>query len=179
MKKNFLIILVFVVVYFVYFIYGGQSHQVEDSTFESAIITKVVDGDTVYSDKGEKIRIIGINAPEIDDKEPLSEESLDFAKRYLLNKKVYIENDVEVFDQYDRKLAYIWIDKPEDLSYENIKNLNYSAMSLNKGLSRTYTFEPNVKYKRDFKKAQKEARDLEIGMWKISKEGTTRGNELR
>ncbi|MDO5041079.1 MAG: thermonuclease family protein [Peptoniphilus sp.] len=178
MKKNLVVILAFAVLYFVYFNYEGQTGQVEDSAFEAVIITKVVDGDTVYSDKGEKIRIIGINAPEVGE-ELLSEESMDFAKKHLLNKEVYIEKDVEVLDQYDRILAYIWIDKPENLSYESIKNLNYSAMSLSVGLSRTYTFEPNVKYERDFKRAQREARDLEIGMWEVSEEGTTRGNELR
>ncbi len=179
MKKSLFVILIFAIVYFIYFNYEGQTSDVKDIEFEEAIITKVVDGDTVYSDDGEKIRIIGINAPEIDEKELLSEESKEFAQQNLLGKKVYIESDEEIFDQYGRRLAYIWVGVPEDLSYENIKNLNYSAMSLKEGLSRTYTFEPNVKYKKDFKKAQKEARDLKSGMWKISEKGTTRGNELR
>ncbi|WP_138159622.1 thermonuclease family protein [Peptoniphilus catoniae] len=149
-----------------------------DSNTEIRTITKVVDGDTVYTNKGEKIRIIGINAPELGEKEAYGTESCEFAQKLLFNKKVYLEKDKEDEDRYGRKLRYIWIKEPKN-PMKDAYDYNFSALSLKEGLSRTYTFEPNTKYVKIFKKVEKTARKSKVGMWSISEDGTTRGNELR
>lgn len=140
-----------------------------------AHITKVVDGDTVYTDKGKKIRIIGLNAPERG-KEELAEEACERAEDLLLYKVVYLEEDVEKKDQYDRDLRYIWIEKPNNFTYQEIKEKNFSAILISEGLAKPYTFKPNTQYSDVFLKLGKEAKKNKIGMWKLNKDGTTRGD---
>lgn len=142
---------------------------------KQAHITKVVDGDTVYTDKGKKIRIIGLNAPERD-KEELAEEARERAEDLLLYKVVYLEEDIEKKDKYDRNLRYVWIEKPNSFTYEEIKEKNFSAILISEGLAKPYTFKPNTKYSDVFLKLGKDAKKNKIGMWKLNKDGTTRGD---
>lgn len=142
---------------------------------KEAHITKVVDGDTVYTDKGKKIRIIGLNAPERG-KEELAEEARERAEDLLLYKVVYLEEDIEKKDQYDRDLRYIWIEKPDNFKYQEIKEKNFSAILISEGLAKPYTFKPNDKYSDVFLKLGKEAKKNKTGMWELNEEGTTRGD---
>lgn len=148
---------------------------VSGPNLKEAHITKVVDGDTCYTDKGEKIRIIGLNAPERG-KEELAEEACERAEDLLLYKVVYLEEDVEKKDQYDRDLRYIWIEKPNGFTYQEIKEKNFSAILISEGLAKPYTFKPNTKYSDVFLKLGKEAKKNKTGMWKIDERGTTRGD---
>src|SRR4030042_4471064 len=119
----------------------------------------VHDGDTVIliiNKKQEKVRLIGIDAPEIGQK-PWGEE----AKRYLESVvrtsgwKVRIESDVEKTDQHGRTLAYVWT---TDGSLINL-------MMIQGGYALLYTVPPNVKHAEEFRKAQGEARDKRLGIW--------------
>ena len=148
---------------------------VPSSNFKEAHITKVVDGDTVYTDNGKKIRIIGLNAPERG-KEELAEEARERAEDLLLYKVIYLEEDIEKKDQYDRDLRYIWIEKPNNFTYQEIKEKNFSAILISEGLAKPYTFKPNDKYSDVFLKLGKEAKKNKAGMWKIDERGTTRGD---
>ena len=106
--------------------YGGQGLpwgvklQVDPSVLIPCELERVVDGDTiiVHDPDGERLRVrlTGINAPESvhEDESKNTEEGREasqFLKDLLENTKtVYLEYDVEEFDQYDRTLAYVWID---------------------------------------------------------------------
>ena len=126
---------------------------------EFARVTIVHDGDTVSivrDRKEEKVRMIGIDAPEMDQK-PWG----DAAKRHLeslLRKsewRVTIEYDVEKTDQYGRTLAYV---RAKDGTLLNL------AMVAN-GFAVLYTIPPNVKYVEDLRAAQAKAREKRLGIW--------------
>ncbi|WP_071026583.1 thermonuclease family protein [Peptoniphilus raoultii] len=147
--------------------------------YEEVYCYKVIDGDTIKAKTIDgdsmKIRIIGINAPE-KNKEEYAEDSCEFAKSLLEDKIIYLEKDISDKDQYGRFLRYIWLKIPKNQSYKNIRDLNYSGISLNKGYSRTYTFEPDTKYLKEFKKIEKNTRDKKLGLWAFKGE-VTRGNK--
>lgn len=173
LKTLFLVLLLAVYGYFTFFPKTKLPENLERDK-----IVKIVDGDTVYANSAGKIRIIGINAPEISSKERYGLEATEFAKNKLLNKEVYLEKDIQEKDQYGRKLRYIWLEIPSKINEETI-NYNYSALAVGSGVCRTYTFKPNVKYEKYLKKIQDNSRKNNLGMWKIDKNGTTRGNKLR
>ena len=83
-----------------------------------ATVTYVIDGDTVVcSIEGQEItvRLIGIDAPESvnhDESKNTEEGRLasEYTKGMLTGKKVYLEYDEEKKDQYDRTLAYVWLE---------------------------------------------------------------------
>ncbi|MBL7471362.1 thermonuclease family protein [Robertkochia sp. 1368] len=127
-------------------------------------IKKFVDGDTFWIDngteKGEKIRLIGIDAPESRNmfnikKEAFGKESSDYVKQLLQGKKVRLEYDVDRTDRYGRTLAYVYL---EDGTFLN-------AHMVQQGYAMVYTVPPNVKYAELFLKLQRKARENEAGLW--------------
>lgn len=143
--------------------------------FEAYTVTKVSDGDTIWANN-EKIRIIGINTPEIKNKEKFSNGAKDLTESLILNKKVYLEKDLEERDQYNRLLRYVWLREPEKINREEIEKNTIEGILLSKGYARVYTFKPNTKYRKYFKEIEDKAKKEKVGMWKNSEKGSTRGN---
>lgn len=119
---------------------------------EKANVTRVIDGDTVETEIG-KIRLLGINTPE--KKQAYYEEAKNFLKQYE-GKQVEIERTKENKDKYDRLLRYVFYNKK--LVNEEI---------LKEGLANFYVYSED-KYAEKLKKAEKEAREQEKGIWKKS-----------
>jgi micrococcal nuclease len=109
----------------------------------------VVDGDTVVLVGGQKVRYIGINAPELahDDHgaEPYGEASKKFNALLVARKKVRLEFDKERFDRYQRLLAYIFL-----------KNATFvNAEILSNGYAYLLKHRPNLKYDEILLQAQR------------------------
>lgn len=117
------------------------------------LVSRVYDGDTVETSAGEKIRYLGINAPETG--EPFSRQATDKNKELVLNKNIRLEFDVEKKDRFGRTLAYVFVGD---------KNTSIELVSL--GLATVETIPPNVKYQKEILSAQKSARSSCLGIWK-------------
>lgn len=144
------------------------------SGLSAAVVTRVVDGDTIYvsvSRRREKVRLIGIDTPEVYPGEKLSRDvrsagtsraaiqalgrlSSEFTKRRLDGRNVGLETDVEKRDQYGRLLAYVWV-----------SGQLFNMIILREGYAQVYTFPPNVKYAELFLACQREARENGRGLW--------------
>lgn len=149
-----------------------------------AVVSRVMDGDTVELDTGEKVRLIGINTPESTKKhEPYGEEAKKYTKKMLEGKSVYLENDISETDRYGRLLKYVWlIEDPEELKgyvedqEQFIREHMFNAILVAEGYAEPYTFPPDVKYEKLFIKLAREAREQEKGLWALDPiNGTTRG----
>ncbi|WP_439490861.1 thermonuclease family protein [Algoriphagus sp.] len=112
-------------------------------------IHKFVDGDTFWvkmgSGKNEKIRLIGVDTPEVrweglTEERPGGKEASEYVKNLLKGKKVLLEYDVQKYDRYGRTLAYVYL---EDSTFLN-------AHLLEMGLARLATFPPNVRYVEEY-----------------------------
>lgn len=128
-------------------------------------ITKVVDGDTFWilndKDEKEKIRLIGIDAPESKKtgKKEIGyygKEATAFAKSFLKDKYVRLEYDVQKLDRYGRTLAYVYL---KDGTFLN-------DYLVREGYATVATFPPNVKYVDLFIESQSQARMENKGLWK-------------
>ena len=73
-------------------------------------VTRVIDGDTFETESGEKVRLIGINAPEMSDFYGL--EAKIYLKNLVENKVVDLKTDniSNDRDRYQRLLRYVIID---------------------------------------------------------------------
>lgn len=128
-------------------------------------VTQVIDGDTIQLDdygKSLKIRLIGIDAPEKDQKECFSIEAMNKLKEMIGENLVYLELDESQgeFDKYQRTLAYVY---PES---NPTKNLNLELIS--EGYAHEYTYNKPYKYQEEFKQAEKEAMLNKKGLWSDS-----------
>ncbi len=117
---------------------------------EKAIISRIIDGDTLELEDKRIIRLLNINTPE---KNRLHYElSIDFL-RQLINKSVELE--ITETDKYDRLLARIYI--PEYLNLELVKN----------GLASKFLV--NEEELKEFSEAETQAIEEERGIWKRSR----------
>ncbi len=125
------------------------------------IVKKVIDGDTIVLDDGRHIRLIGVDAPEVDSPyqkaEPFGEESRDYMKRLVERRLVTIKTGTEPYDKYGRTLAYVYLG-PTMVNSRIIRDGYAKAY-------RRFRFP-----ERDlFISYEKEARSKGAGMWKYKK----------
>jgi len=70
-------------------------------------VGKVIDGDTIVLDNGEKVRLLGIDAP--DKGIEGSEKTTVVLETLIGGKKVWVEGDRYKEDQYGRRLGWLWM----------------------------------------------------------------------
>ncbi len=138
-----------------------------------AEVIKVVDGDTIkvrttvgVEEVLYTVRMIGINTPETVDPrrgiECFGTEASRFAKDVLMQKTVRIVTDEtqDRFDRYGRLLAYVFL-PGSTIETEVLFNLTI----IEQGYAFEYTYDRPYVYQTAFKKAEKNARNAEIGLW--------------
>jgi len=126
-------------------------------------VVTVTDGDTIWvcclNDQREKVRYIGIDAPEtqhpIKGVQEYGHEAKAANRKLVDGKTVRLEFDVGRRDKYGRLLAYVYL---EDGTFVN-------AWLVEQGYAQVMTVPPNVKYQGLFLKLQREARDSKRGLW--------------
>jgi micrococcal nuclease len=125
----------------------------------------VVDGDTIHVRMGpqlEKVRYLGLNAPEIPRETRWWREGgaeAHAANRQLVARQAAtLELDVEHRDGYGRLLAYVWVPRAPTRVMAN-------AEMVRQGFAQVMTIPPNVKYQRLLLALQGEARAAGRGLW--------------
>jgi micrococcal nuclease len=141
--------------------------------YSNILVIRAVDGDTLVLENNERVRLIGIDTPEMHESNKLNRdaqrsgqevevikklgrESYEFTKKLVEGKRVRLEFDVERFDKYKRILAYVYL---EDGTFVNAKIVEEGYASL-------MTYPPNVKYADEFLKLYRQARENKKGLWK-------------
>jgi micrococcal nuclease len=135
----------------------------DDSSFGSARVVRVVDGDTIrvrLDGRTERVRYIGVDTPEsVKPGTPVQ----CFAKRAAAanaalvgGRSVRLVGDVEQRDRYGRLLAYVY--REPDGAFVN-------AELVRDGYARTLTIAPNVAHARQFAELARAARRSGRGLW--------------
>jgi micrococcal nuclease len=136
-----------------------------ESDAQSALVTQVVDGDTIVVQMGklsQKVRLIGIDAPEsVDPKKPdqcYGKESAANATKLLLNQTIKLEADPTQTDTdiYGRLLRYIYL--PDGTLVNNFL--------IEQGDAREYTYKgKSYQFQAQFRATQQQARANQKGLW--------------
>lgn len=133
----------------------GQS----PSQAQEALVARVQDGDTVLLEDGRKVRLLGIDTPELEKDGRPADFLAHKAKKALADlaegKRVRLEFDELRYDRYGRTLAYLFLPNGVNLSRELVRQ----------GLARVYTIAPNLRYREEFVAAQQEAIRARRGIW--------------
>lgn len=125
---------------------------------KTAYVTKVVDGDTVHFKDGRKIRLVGINTPELDHKNGQHDNYAIEAKMALdglLNTQIYYQEALDKRDRYGRYLYYLF-DKDR---------ISLSSRLLSQGLGYRIAVPPNLDYQDCLAQAEHTARAQQLGVW--------------
>lgn len=108
--KKLLLILILVLISSCTYI-GEVTLETEHPLEGPYLVTNVIDGDTadiIIDGKTERLRFSGVNTPETD--ECYYQEAKDELKRLILDKKIYIQQDITNRGNYGRLLRYIYLD---------------------------------------------------------------------
>ena len=146
----------------------GKSYDYGDM-----LVTRVIDGDTIQLASGERVRLIGIDTPEMHESSKLYRDSqraqqdletikalgrraFRFTQDLVEGEQVSLEFDIERYDKYNRLLAYVYLKDGTFVNAEIIKQ----------GYASLMTIPPNVKYTDLFLQLYQEARENNRGLWK-------------
>ncbi len=121
----------------------------------SARVESVYDGDTLTLESGEKVRIIGLNAPEHN--KPWDAEAHERLEELVLGKQIWLEADIDDTDGWGRLLRYVYTD-----------DMMVNLQLLYDGWVHWYPNEPNTRYDYEFEYTEELARDGERGIWQRS-----------
>lgn len=149
----------------------------QESKLDKVKFVRTVDGDTiiVIDENGEdkRVRMIGIDTPEsVAAEEERNNEygvmASDYTKKLLEDSDtLYLEYDIDADDQYDRILAYVWLDNVDDtFNEENIENSMVNAIIVKNGYGVAKRYEPTVSHDDSLQALMKKAIDNQTGLWK-------------
>jgi len=136
----------------------SQIWIVDEASQQEALVVRVIDGDTVEIEGGERVRYIGIDAPEIvhptEPVEYFGEEAAEKNRELVEGRIVSLERDVEDRDEYGRLLRYVWLG-----------DVMINAELVRLGYAYSYSLPPNIRYQELFLRLEGEAREQKLGLW--------------
>jgi micrococcal nuclease len=122
-------------------------------------VARVIDGDTLVLAGQIKVRVLGIDAPEMErDGQPaefLAHKAKAVLSELTLNQKVRLEYDRLRYDPYGRLLAYLFLPDHTLVNAEMVR----------RGLAQVYFIAPNLHYREVLLAAQQEAITAQRGVW--------------
>ncbi|MDO8638652.1 MAG: thermonuclease family protein [Candidatus Daviesbacteria bacterium] len=126
-------------------------------------VTRVVDGDTIEIEGGQKVRYIGIDTPEtVDPRRAVGcfgKEASNKNKELVEGKMVILEKDITNVDKYGRLLRYVYLKQADGTL------LFVNDYLVREGYAKNYTYPPDVKFNAQFLEAEREAREQNRGLW--------------
>lgn len=144
--------------------YSDKQHQ-NATTFKLAKnfsyhkVKKVYDGDTLLLTDGRKIRLLGINTPEIEHSNQATQAGGVAATKWLTQqlsgKKIRLEFGQQKRDKYKRYLAHIFTEQGIHINQELVRL----------GFASTNVFPPNLKYVAQLHAAEQVAEAKNLGIW--------------
>jgi micrococcal nuclease len=137
--------------------------SVEGIASDLVLVSRVIDGDTIEIEGGTKVRLIGIDTPEMFKKgetECFGEEAKNYLEDLVSGKMVKLDKDISDTDRYGRLLRYAYTDFSDESDAIFINDI-----LVRNGYARTSTFPPDVKNKDTFLESEKYARDNYLGLW--------------
>jgi micrococcal nuclease len=129
---------------------------------ETSRLAYVIDGDTVVLENGERVRLIGIDAPELGHdgaaNQPLASDATGLLRDLAGHRgaPLGLEPGIEPHDRYGRRLAYLF-----DRGGHNL-----AEQLLRRGLAYLAPIPPNLRYLDCMQAAQAEARRERLGLWR-------------
>lgn len=148
----------------------------------------VYDGDTLTLEDGKKVRLLGIDTPEIKEKQPFALEAKEYTKKYCHGKDIWLTfeqpggaEDDKNKDHYGRILAFVWVPAGDTVnsdaggggkrSRQNSNSSQWICVNeglIASGLAHSYSPSKTKKVHNHDKMLglQKRAREKRLGQWR-------------
>lgn len=134
---------------------------------QKAKVVRVIDGDTIELEGGQKVRYIGIDAPEQTTAECFARESTAKNRELVIDKVIELEKDVSETDRYGRLLRSIFLD-----------DIFINQYLVQEGFAKASSYPPDIKYQQLITDAQTQAQSQNKGLWSGCQGESPRGDCL-
>lgn len=125
---------------------------------QSVKVVRVIDGDTIELENGQKVRYIGIDTPETVHPEKSIQcfgiEASAKNRESVEGKHIRLEKDISETDKYGRLLRYVYLE-----------NIFINDYLVKEGFAYASSYPPDIKYQDLFSNSQKEAQHYNRGLW--------------
>jgi micrococcal nuclease len=129
-----------------------------------AVVARVVDGDTVELESGERVRYLLVDTPEITGgkNDCFGAEARDFNRELVEGKSITLSYDVECEDRYGRLLAYV-----------ELEGRDVNRLLVDRGYACVLHIPPNGEERSsEFQSAEAAAEAGQVGLWGACEEVT-------
>jgi len=92
-----------------------------------SVVSRVIDGDTLELVGGERVRLIGVDAPELN--HPGGREASAFVRELVEGRMVWLEPDGANRDRFGRLRRYVWLRNPSN-TYDTAQIRRYQLNAL-------------------------------------------------
>ncbi len=145
--------------------YGGyqvvKKYGKYGTNFENRLhlVEQVVDGDTLIIEDNIRVRLLGIDAPEIE--KCFGEQSKKQLSSKVLGREILLEKDQTAKDNYDRLLRYVILrnENPE------VDDVLVNKEMIREGFAKSLYVKPSRRYLSQLQSAEREAEKESLGMW--------------
>ena len=148
MKRKYLIIVLCLAC--IHLAFSGPAHH---------LVRFVYDGDTILVEGGERVRYLGIDAPEMGRDGAIHEfmavASREANHRLVAEKRVRLVFDPEIRDRFGRLLAYVFLENGEMVN----------ALLVRNGFAHVMVKSPNLRYLPLLLEEQRGAMAKRLGIW--------------
>jgi len=146
--------------------WGGYKIVKDNQKYETSFgtrpheVVRVIDGDTFVIENNVKVRLLGVDAPEVGN--CYSKESTNFLKKLIKGKKVYLQKDISGTDDFGRLLRYVILRNNDPEKDDILVN----DLLVRSGYAMDYKSSPDNRYRDLFSSSRNIARRAKIGIWK-------------
>jgi endonuclease YncB( thermonuclease family) len=139
---------------------------------ELVLVKSVIDGDTITVTTFGRVRLLGIDAPEVshglDTEAPFGSEARDRLSRLVWHRWVRLETEGASLDAYNRHLAYVVTEDGQCIN----------TVLVREGLARVSAREPLARLD-ELKRAEAEAQRFRKGIWGTAPPASSTGYTRR
>jgi len=146
------------------------SGKADLKNLQAALLERVVDGDTLVikiDGQSKRLRLIGIDAPESfshhdENLRTVEGENVSRIVTALIEPgaSIWLQFDTEKYDQYDRMLAYVYLDE----------NIMLNELLARFGLVKVKSYRPNTHFHDYLKELEADAKSENLGIWRNDSE---------
>lgn len=148
-----------------FFIFSASTYAEFDAQeTRTVMVAHVIDGDTFVTNRGEHVRMLGINTPEKStghrlESEPFALEARDYLKNFIKGKEVELRIGHHKQDKFKRTLAHVY----------HLKRATWlNERMVREGFAHVYSFPDNAgPHVETLLESEKIARENRKGLWSL------------